>query len=299
MTSCQFCRQCTCSVRNTKPRSYGWEPHYVYERPESPTSSVPSLSTCGSSSTASSPAPSFSPSLHSTRAQYYGSKPVKQHQSNGYFEAQKKHTTDSHHPTVDDSSVHQDATAESKPRASISAFEPRIRTHTLNGNFIRHPETVGCIMSSSPRHLIIKLIISRMKRISLIITCNGRDPIPLSPCNRSPKSSRPTGKLVPSCPPSSTDAPPPTITYRRSRSILHMIHAIRWWKRQLSGPFDEMTLRLSRNPVQVSPQKIRLGLRKHQDLLVTSFINSACSRREQESGLDFNSTFLSAFSYVL
>ncbi|KAJ3743400.1 hypothetical protein DFH05DRAFT_1460668 [Lentinula detonsa] len=138
MTSCQFCRQCTCSVRNTKPRSYGWDSDYVYERPESPTSSVPSLSTCGSSSTASSPAPSFSPPLHSTRAQYYGSKPVKQHQSNGYFEAQKKHTTDSHHPTVDDSSVHQDATAESKPRAS---FEPRIRTHALNGNFIRHPET--------------------------------------------------------------------------------------------------------------------------------------------------------------
>ncbi|KAJ3790672.1 hypothetical protein GGU10DRAFT_430858 [Lentinula aff. detonsa] len=141
MTSCQFCRQCTCSVRNTEPRSYGWEPHHVYERPETPASSVPSLSTCGSSSTASSPAPSFSPSLYSTQARHYGSKPVKQHEFNGYFEIQKTHTTDSHHPTIYDSSVHQDVTAKLEPRASISAFEPRMRTHTLNGDFVRHSET--------------------------------------------------------------------------------------------------------------------------------------------------------------
>ncbi|KAJ3990346.1 hypothetical protein F5890DRAFT_1481226 [Lentinula detonsa] len=132
MTSCQFCRQCTCRVRDTEPRLYQWES----ERPESPTSSVPSLSTCGSSSTASSPAPSFSPSsvksMYSTKAQRLGSKPAKAHQ------VQKMDRPDSHHPTVDDFIVRRDKL---KPQTSMSAFEPRVRTRTLNGDFIRYPVT--------------------------------------------------------------------------------------------------------------------------------------------------------------
>ncbi|KAJ3743399.1 hypothetical protein DFH05DRAFT_1460667 [Lentinula detonsa] len=144
MTSCQFCRQCTCRVRDTEPRLYQWES----ERPETPTSSVPSLSTCGSSSTASSPAPSFSPSSveskYSTTGGRHGSKPVKQHKSSRHanvHQIQIEDRSDSHHSTVDDSSVRQDANAKLRPRPSISAFEPRVRTHTLNGDFIRYPVT--------------------------------------------------------------------------------------------------------------------------------------------------------------
>ncbi|KAJ3790673.1 hypothetical protein GGU10DRAFT_329071 [Lentinula aff. detonsa] len=148
MTSCQFCRQCTCSIRltvvqDTEPRLYQWES----ERSETPTSSVPSLSTCGSSSTASSPAPTFSPSvksIYSTKAGRHGSKPVKQHKSSRHVNVHQNQIedwSDSHHSTVDDLSVYQDTTARLKSRTSLSAFEPRVRTHTLNGDFIRHPVT--------------------------------------------------------------------------------------------------------------------------------------------------------------
>ncbi|KAJ3998610.1 hypothetical protein F5050DRAFT_1191895 [Lentinula boryana] len=137
MARCQFCRQCTCRVRDTEPMLYQWVP----ERPESPTLSMPSLSTCSSSSTASSPAPSFPPSLHSTKARHYESKSVKQHGYSKAHKVQGKHTPDSYHPTVDDSSVRQDATAKLRSRPSISAFEPEVRTHTLNGEFIRYPVT--------------------------------------------------------------------------------------------------------------------------------------------------------------
>ncbi|KAJ3802716.1 hypothetical protein GGU11DRAFT_764742, partial [Lentinula aff. detonsa] len=80
-----------------------------------PTSSVPSLSTCGSSSTASSPAPSFSPSSvkskYSTKGGRHGSKPVKQYKSSRHANVhhiQIEDRSDSHHSTVDDSSDEND-----------------------------------------------------------------------------------------------------------------------------------------------------------------------------------------------
>ncbi|KAJ3734443.1 hypothetical protein DFJ43DRAFT_126044 [Lentinula guzmanii] len=70
--------------------------------------------------------------MYSTKAGRHGSKPAKAHQ------VQKMDRPDSYHPTVDNFLVRQDKL---KPQASMSAYEPRVRTHTLNGEFIRYPVT--------------------------------------------------------------------------------------------------------------------------------------------------------------
>ncbi|KAJ3800145.1 hypothetical protein GGU11DRAFT_754641 [Lentinula aff. detonsa] len=79
--------------------------------------------------------------MYPTKARRLESKPVQQHNSSRHAKAHQVQRMDrpgSHHLTEDDFPVDQDKL---KPQTFISAFEPRVRTHTLNGDFIRHPET--------------------------------------------------------------------------------------------------------------------------------------------------------------
>ncbi|KAJ3964653.1 hypothetical protein EV361DRAFT_941689 [Lentinula raphanica] len=179
----------------------------------------------------------------------------------------------------------------------IIPCRPNLPDHPSNGGFIRSHPTVCCISFSlvSPRHLILKLVISRMKKTSLSITCMAQDSIPvvIHPCNRSLIPSRLPTKTVPSLDPldplpnkeNACQPPPPARTQPRSSLVGLVIHAILQEGIRLRGRQDQMAFRLSMNSVRVSTQT-PLGLQYPQSVCVefVAFLRrsrSYCRSNEQ------------------
>ncbi|KAJ3817558.1 hypothetical protein F5880DRAFT_1603891 [Lentinula raphanica] len=181
-------------------------------------------------------------------------------------------------------------------RYLIIPCRPDLPKHLSNGGFIRSHPTVCRIPFSlvSPRHLILELVISRMKTTSTSITCMAQDSIPvvILPCNRSLIPSRPPTKTVPSLDPpdplsneENACQPPPACTQPRLSLVGLVIHAILREGIRLRGRQDQMAFRLSINSVRVLTQT-PLGLQYPQSVCVefVAFLRrsrSYCRSNEQ------------------
>ncbi|KAJ3817858.1 hypothetical protein F5880DRAFT_1602500, partial [Lentinula raphanica] len=214
--------------------------------------------------------------------------------ANNWNHASSEARADCQRPTLNGRSVrHTWVTI----RYLIIPCRPNLPDHPSNGGFIRSHPTVCCISFSlvSPRHLILKLVISRMKKTSLSITCMAQDSIPvvIHPCNRSLIPSRLPTKTVPSLDPldplpnkeNACQPPPPARTQPRSSLVGLVIHAILQEGIRLRGRQDQMAFRLSMNSVRVSTQT-PLGLQYPQSVCVefVAFLRrsrSYCRSNEQ------------------